>query len=160
MPCSLETTLSLCNSCDGALIFRRSLLNANRILLIALTQRRRCLYYLISIRSNSGRLHLLTNTNTASHDNHIQQVIHVLLPVELSKVVARLGEQEVHDLEAQDFARTVRAAVLLEESQGNGHEVVLVCDLAYIALVAMRGKEDGLGLLYGKGCMLRVDDDN
>jgi hypothetical protein len=49
--------------------------------------------------------------------------------------------------------------VLFEELQGDGHEVVLFCDLACVVLVAMRGNKDGLGLLYGKGCMLRVDDD-
>ena len=141
---------------------RRSLLlrdNSNRILLIALTQRRQCLYHHISKHSNLGRLCLLTNTDTASHDYHVQQVIHFLLTVEPPKILARLGEQEVYNLEAQKFARTVRAAVLIEELQGDGHEVVLVCDLACVVLVAMRGNKDGLGLLYGKGCMLRVDDD-
>jgi hypothetical protein len=80
--------------------------------------------------------------------------------VEPFELLGRLGEQEVHDLETQDFARTVRAAVLLEELQGDGHEVVLVCDSVCVVLVAMRGNKDGLGLLYGKGCMLRVDDDD
>lgn len=128
-------------------------------MLIALTQRRQCLYHPISNFSNLGRLCLLTNTDTACHDDHVQQLIHVLLPVEPSKVLARLGEQEVHNLETQEFARTVRAAVLLEKPQGDGHEVVLVCDLACVVLVAMRGNKEGFGLLYGKGCMLRVDDD-
>ena len=59
-------------------------------------------------------------------------MIHVLLPVEPSEVLTRLGQQEVHDLETQDFARTVRAAVLLEELQGDGHEVVLVWGLACV----------------------------
>lgn len=140
---------------------RRSLLfrdNSKRILLIALTQRRQCLYHHISKYSNLDRLCLLTNTDTASHDDHVQQVIHVLLTVEPPKVLARLGEQEVYNLETQKFARTVRAAVLFEELQGDGHEVVLVCDLACVVLVAMRGNKDRFGLLYGKGCMLRVDD--
>ena len=77
-------------------------------------------------------------------------MIHVLLPVEPSEVLARLGEQEVHDLETQEYARTVRAAVLLEELQGGGHEVVLGCDSTCATLVAMWGKEDGLAYCMGK----------
>jgi hypothetical protein len=76
-------------------------------------------------------------------------MIHVLLPAEPFELLGRLGEQEVHDLETQDFARTVRAAVLLEELQGDGHEVVLVCDSVCVVLVTIRGNEDGLSLLYG-----------
>lgn len=48
------------------------------------------------------------------------------------------------DLEAQDVTRTVRATVPLKDLQDNSREVVLVQDVAYIMLVAMRDDEDVL----------------
>ena len=48
------------------------------------------------------------------------------------------------DLEAQDVTRTVRATVPLKDLQDNSREVVLVQDVAYVTLVAMRDDKDVL----------------
>lgn len=48
------------------------------------------------------------------------------------------------DLEAQDVTRTVRATVPLKDLQDNSCEVVLVQNLAYVTLVAMREDENVL----------------